>query len=282
MKEKFKLQNPYIFILMLTLGIQVIGYTMYISANGSAIGKTLWYNFLLSDKLAYGIDFYLAALFFPLITFGLVKKTPWPFYLCFLWLATLSALTWYQGGSFSAPYSIFAHNNRYMLPACLAYWIHSRTPGKKTYDDLSLILTISIAIVFITHGIEALRQNPVFIDYTLKFFRSYSPFHMKEKHAVLFLIGVGIQDILLAIAVLWKPNKWLFAYMAFWGFWTASLRTVYSPNYGPAKTLLRAANGGIPLVLCLQYFYCKGFPTPPLSPAFETLNSKIKVGKTRT
>ena len=276
MNAKFKVENPYVFILMLTLGIQILGYAMYINANGSAIGKTLWFNFQLPDRLAYGIDFYIALAFFPLLAFGLIKKNPWPFYLCFVWLGTMSALTWYQGGSFSAPYSIFAHNNRYILPACLALWIHAKNPSKTTYEGLSLILTISIAVVFITHGIEAIRKNPVFIDYTLKIFRSYTPFNMKEKHAVLFLIGVGVQDILLAIAVLWKPNKWVLAYMAFWGFWTASLRTVYSPNYGLAKTLLRAANGGVPLVLCLQYFYCKGFPAPPVKSSFELLIAKIK------
>jgi len=276
MKTKFRVENPYIFILMLILGIQLIGYTMYINANGSSIGKTLWFNFNIPDRIASGIDFYLAILFFPFLAIGIIKKNPWPFYLCFLWLGSISVLTWYQGGSFSAPYSIFAHNNRYLLPACIAYWIHSRAPNQKSYENLNFIFTISIAVVFFTHGIEAIEKNPDFIDYTLRFFRKYTPFQMKEKHAVMFLVGVGIQDILLAIAVILKPNKWLFAYMAFWGTWTAVLRTVYSPSYGLAKTLLRAANGGIPLVLCLQYFYCRGFPSPPLKSSFGLLLAKIK------
>lgn len=276
MKLNFKVENPYIFILILTLCIQLIGYTIYIDVNGSAIGKNLWFNLELPDGIAYRIDFYLAILFIPFLALGLFKRSPWPFYLCFLWLFTMSALAWYQGGSFSAPYSVFAHMNRYLLPACLAYWIHAGIPSKKTYDDISIILTIAIAVVFITHGIEAMRKNPAFIDYTLRIFRTYTPLHIKEKHAVFFLLGVGIQDILLGLVILWKPNKWVFAYMAFWGAWTATLRTVYSPNHGLANTLLRAANGGIPLVLCLQYLGCKGFPARPDKATFLQLIEKFK------
>ena len=277
MKQVFKFENNrYILILLLVLFVQIIGYTMYINANGSAIGKTLWLNAKLHDQLAYGIDFYLCVFSIPLLIFGFLKKSAWPFYFCFFWLGVMSFLTWYQGGSFSAPYSLFAHNNRYMLPACLAFWIHSKSPANVTFSGISHILTLSIAMVFITHGIEALNKNPIFIDYTLRFFRNYTPFWLEEKHARLFLVAVGIQDILLALAVLWKPHKWVFVYMAFWGFWTAILRIFYSPDYGLASTVMRAANGGVPLVLFLQFLKIKGFPPAPENSAIKFFTDIIK------
>lgn len=268
MKQIFKFEHHrYILILLAALIIQIIGYTKYIDGNGSAIGKTLWYDLGIHDQIAYGIDYYLGIMALVLIAYGFMKKVAWPFYFSFVWLTTMTFLTWYQGGSFSAPYSMFAHCNRYLLPAFLAIWIHSRsqtpTQSQKTIESLNVLMIIAIAIVFITHGIEALNKNPVFIDYSLRFFRDYTPIWIEEKHAVTLLIAVGIQDILLALAILWKPNKWVLGYMAFWGAWTAALRTLYSPAYGFPSTLIRAANAAIPLVLCLQYFNLVGFPSVP-------------------
>ena len=277
MKQVFQFENHrFILSLMLILLIQLIGYTMYIDANGSAIGKTLWLNVKLHDQVAYGIDFYLALFSIPMIILGFFKKSPWPFFLCFAWLGMLSTLTWFQGGSFSAPYSVFAHANRYLLPACLAYWAMSKNSSQETINGIYHILSLSMAIVFITHGIEALNKNPMFIDYTLRFFRNYSPFWLEESHATYFLIAVGVQDILLALALMLKPNKWVLAYMAFWGFWTALLRTVYSPDYGLSSTLLRTANGGVPLVLCLQHFGLFGFPKAPQNSFLRILSKKSK------
>ena len=273
MKKFFEIEHHrYILILFAALILQIIGYTMYIDGNGSAIGKTLWYNFGFHDQIAYGIDYYLGVISLFLIAYGFMKKVTWPFYFSFIWLTTMTALTWYQGGSFSAPYSMFAHCNRYLLPALIALWIHSRKQSpdqsQKTVESINVLMIIAIAIVFITHGIEALNKNPIFIDYSLRFIRDYTPIWIDEKHAVTLLLAVGVQDILLGIAILWKPNKWVLGYMAFWGAWTAVLRTLYSPAYGFPSTLIRAANAAIPLVLALQYLNLRGFPAVPKKSAF--------------
>lgn len=280
-KKVFDFENKgYILVLVGALILQVLGYSMYIGGNGSAVGKTLWHDLGVYDVTAYGIDYYLAVASLILVIFGFIFKSAWAFYFCFIWMTTLTFLTWYQGGSFGAPYSLFAHSNRYLLPACLGYWMYARNkPEISTQEsiaNMNLVLTIAIAVVFIAHGLEAINKNPVFIDYSLKFVRDYIGIGIKENHAVMLLLLVGIQDILLALAILWKPNKWVLAYMAFWGAWTAALRTLYSPSYGFPSTLIRAANAAVPLVLCLQYFKIKGFPIATDRSVLDGLSRVLK------
>ena len=140
-----ELKLLFIQILSCVYGVQALGANIYIYANGSAIGKILWLNLGLDDQLAYGLDKVFAFLAMALSVYAIIFKKSWPCFLCAAWFLSLSLGKLYNGGSFSAPYSLFAHAVRYASPLALGvYFKQAQIAGFSYFDFVKKILLISV------------------------------------------------------------------------------------------------------------------------------------------
>ncbi len=113
------------------------------------------------------------------------------------------------------------------------------------------ILRVGVAGEFLGHGILAVLKKADWIAWTQKL----AGFDLNT--ATMFIVAVGVLDIILAILVLTKPMKPVLLWMAFWGFWTALVRPlVATPAFGGTSGLdfvERFANWAAPLALYYIY-----------------------------
>jgi hypothetical protein len=108
----------------------------------------------------------------------------------------------------------------------------------KTVVDL--ILRIGIFGTFLGHGVYALQVNPAWLPYLLT-----AGFNMEQARIVMPIIGS--LDIILAIWVLFKPNKYALLWMFFWAFLTALMRPLSGASM--LDFVERSANWAAPLAL---------------------------------
>lgn len=108
------------------------------------------------------------------------------------------------------------------------------------------ILRIGVAGEFLGHGMFAIYGKADWIKWTQQL-AGFDP-----ETARLFILVVGIMDILLALLVLIKPIRPILLWMAFWGFWTALVRPLVGMPIW--DFIERFANWAAPLAL---YFSIK-------------------------
>ena len=109
---------------------------------------------------------------------------------------------------------------------------------------------MAIASTFAAHGYEATRLNPRFVDLILAADRNLFRLGIDQAGAESILRCIGVHDIALALVVLagrFTPRVLL--WMAFWGVVTACSRVVLGGPGAIHHAVIRAANGGLPLVL---------------------------------
>ncbi len=152
---------------------------------------------------------------------------------------------------------------RYLLPMALAFaalrpiWARLRgTEAPSQLGPTSLwILRIGIALTFLAHGFEAIAKNPNFEDYINLTAQLWLDWNPPQRLVRVSLISIGVIDVVVAVWILLQPNRWVALWMAFWGAITALSRmTSYGFDDGLHETVLRAANGGVPLVLALLWW----------------------------
>lgn len=162
-----------------------------------------------------------------------------------------------QGGAPFSQFSLASSALRIATPLFLAGWImlpetdRNQVPVGGAGRWIVRFIVLMCAITFFAHGVEAFRAHPGFIDMTLSFFRELTGWSMSESTAIGFLRIVGLVDIAIAIVILFWWHPGLFLWMAFWGGFTALLRTI---ELGPGvyvEVLLRFPHFFVPLVLFL-------------------------------
>lgn len=105
---------------------------------------------------------------------------------------------------------------------------------------IDLILRIGVFGTFLGHGILAIQVNAAWLPYL-----TTVGFSIEVAKFVMPVIG-GI-DIILAIWVLIKPNKYILFWMVLWGFLTALIRPISGGSI--IQFVERAANWAAPLAL---------------------------------
>ena len=239
-----------ILILKAVFLIQCLGFVHDNWLYGSSLFKTLWQNVGLTASLATLIDRIFFALFSLVSLAALYFNKKHLYIAAGLFILLISILGLYQGGFWGRYFIITAQAPRYLLPLSLAiFYHHFYLDKEKAYHYLKLTLILAVSLVFATHGIEALLKSPKFVDLILRVSRTYFTLSLTQDFVEDILIIIGIVDILVALFIWLYPSSYLFGYAAFWGFITALSRVMFSPEYGLYSTLIRAANGGIPLAL---------------------------------
>jgi hypothetical protein len=109
-------------------------------------------------------------------------------------------------------------------------------------------LRIAMFATFLGHGIFALQQKTKFVEMLTAMTTIQQPL------AGTIMVWIGVIDVLVAIAVLYKPLRVLLIWGALWAFLTAAARPVAGdPIWDFVE---RAANFGVPLAL----LYLRGLP----------------------
>lgn len=114
-----------------------------------------------------------------------------------------------------------------------------------TNKKIEWILRIGVAGEFFGHGVFAILGKADWIKWAEQLTG------LDTSMATLFILIVGIMDVLLAILVLTKPIRPVLLWMAFWGFWTALVRPLVGMPIW--DFIERFANWAAPLAL--YYFY---------------------------
>lgn len=115
----------------------------------------------------------------------------------------------------------------------------------KNSNSIEYILRAAIFLTFFGHGVVAIKGNPNWIMYlqTVSFSLDVSTMLIKY---------IGVLDILVAITVVFKPNKYVVLWCVLWAFTTALIRPISGEDIW--SFIERGDNWGAPLAL---YFLLK-------------------------
>ncbi|SMF28441.1 hypothetical protein [Pseudobacteriovorax antillogorgiicola] len=241
-------QNQIVILCKVILLFQIAGMFSQIWNYGSKFSSNLWYYLGLDSDLAKYVDKGAMGIILGLTLLGFVYEKRWIYSAIAAWVFFLACNAFYHGGSFGAVYSPFAHGVRYGLPLSLAIYLGHK---ESRFEHLLIGLRWGVAITFIAHGIEAIYLNPKFIDFLIRIPRTYLDIEVSQGLAESLLIPIGVIDIFLGVVILRQENKYVLAYMAFWGLLTATVRLMFSPSHGFDPMLIRAANGLVPIAILM-------------------------------
>ncbi|OHA17083.1 MAG: hypothetical protein A3G52_03960 [Candidatus Taylorbacteria bacterium RIFCSPLOWO2_12_FULL_43_20] len=105
------------------------------------------------------------------------------------------------------------------------------------------VLRIAVAGEFLGHGVFALQGKEQWIGWVSQLTG------MDMESAAMFILWVGVLDIIVALFILIKPIRIFLLWAVIWGFWTALVRPlVGEPIWDFVE---RWANWGAPLALLL-------------------------------
>lgn len=233
--------------------LQVLGYGFKAWTEGTTLSHYLFLNTLLSEQTCQYVSQGTVLLMAAMIIWSFFKWSPWPFFTLGLLFLTEAIFRSVIGGQFAADYAIGAQAARYLWLFAVGYalLLHRALDVQRTLPIIPTICRIGLALTFITHGIEALLQEPHFIDLIIVGSRRVPLFPDTESFARMSLIFIGIVDVLVGIFALWRPYRPLLYYMGFWGALTACSRILFNPTRGIFEALLRASHAGLPILIVL-------------------------------
>jgi len=159
------------------------------------------------------------------------------------------------GGFAFFAWTPYANVLRYLAPLALLPLVvgHRRIALQAEHrrSISSWILRIGLAVVFVTHGIEALKLHPGFIDLIIGSGRSLFGWSISERAAGNALRVIFVVDLIVAGLILIRTWTPLLAWMALWGFATALSRSISLGFESYPEILLRASHFLAPLAIWL-------------------------------
>jgi hypothetical protein len=117
------------------------------------------------------------------------------------------------------------------------------------------VLLFGVAATFTAHGLEALQHYGRFVDLIIGSAKHWLGWSVSQATAEQLLTVIGIQDILLALMLLSRRWRWVAGWMAIWGLSTALSRMTTMGAGSWHQSLIRIANGGVPLALFLGWWH---------------------------
>lgn len=172
------------------------------------------------------------------------------------WTLTWAGCAWLQNASYFEGLTPFAWAIRALAPAAGWWWLSSKQRIPSPMSGLAWALRVACATTFATHGVEALRHHPKFVDLILGTDLRLLDGALTQAKAERMLDVIGWVDIIVAILVLARPrNIPVLAWMTFWGLITAMSRATCWGLSGLDMALMRFMHGGMPLVLLLLLLF---------------------------
>jgi len=173
-----------------------------------------------------------------------------------LWMLLLSLAQVWRDDGFVPQLEPLEQAARVCAPLALLlieFWPPKRTLTPGRTQIAVQLLRIGTALTFFGHGLVALWHNPQFIDLIITSGQKLLGKSIPESACKEALTVIGYIDIALAVALCCTRSRAVAGYMAFWGVVTAASRIVHQGESGIHEALVRAANGGAPLVLLLYW-----------------------------
>lgn len=231
--------------------------------HGSPIASVLWRDLGWTEAAFEALDLGAGYMLYASAAVALLapraRRGAWALLPALAWLALVPLAKLRAGGDFAYMLAPLAQGNRPL--AVLALFVLWRGRGRAAQARAMRLLVVGVAAVFAAHGIEALLQNPRFVDYLLVSTARLTPFEMAQSTAEALLYVIGAVDVAVAALVLRRPRRATLAWACLWGFATAAMRLVYfGPAGGAHHAAIRALNGGGALVVLLGL--AAGFPFP--------------------
>lgn len=109
-------------------------------------------------------------------------------------------------------------------------------------ETATTVLRIAVSLEFLGHGLLALSHKATWMKYVA--FWGVPASAIPE-----VMTAVGTLDVVLAFIVLAKPVRGALLWMAFWGFFTATLRPLTGEPF--VEFVERGPNWGAPLALLI-------------------------------
>jgi hypothetical protein len=133
----------------------------------------------------------------------------------------------------------------------LAFFLMAKNPSVNWQNASFWFLRLFLAIVFATHGYEAIIQHPGFVDFIIGTAEDFFGWNLTETVVGYVLICIGIMDITLAALILFFPRPWVLFWMAFWGLVTAFARVTTYGSESFADVFIRGNHYFGPLAVYL-------------------------------
>ena len=163
----------------------------------------------------------------------------------------------------------YAAGLRYLTPLALLALVIGGRVQLATHlrrGICSWVLRIGLAVVFVIHGIEALKLHPGFIDLIIGSGRVLLGWDISEEMAVIALRVIFVVDMIVASLVLIRTWPPLLAWLAFWGLVTALSRPIALGFPAYPEVLLRASHVLAPLAIWLLVRDARHHTAPTANP----------------
>ena len=183
-----------------------------------------------------------------------------------VWMLLIATAHMMRAAVFSE-LSLAEHAVRYAAPLALAICgragsgidlVASRQPARARFTVL--MLTVAAAFTFAAHGYKAYQCYAPFTDLILLSDMQWTDTGCTQAAAERLLIVIGVADIIVALVLL--VFRWRLAafYMVAWGFVTAASRMTALGTDAWPETLIRIANGGVPLAILVHWMTIRKSP----------------------
>lgn len=229
------------YLFYVTISCLVLG-TIVLLNRGGAVSSYLFMDLGLPEHVALLGEKSVASALFLLALWLMIKPHLLPALLLSLLFALLSVAVYLSGGKHFAEWAIPAQLARIAMP--MLFYTYLKHHKNYILGSVKLV----IATVFITHGLEAIKLNPVFLDYLLL----NTPFELSTFHAISTLTFIGYLDIIGAVFALINV-KWAIHWLFIWGFLTSLLRVMDAGWENYPEFLVRTPHFVLPLILIVMF-----------------------------
>lgn len=238
-------------IVLYALGLVVV----FFRAHHTNFGNYLFMVMEIDHARAFAIERITISIFGLLTVVNFFYPRAWLLVPIFLYVLFEAWAGYYQGGYRFSEWTLGAQALRYMVPLAVIVilpWPFSRMLSLKGQVNLACwLLRIGLAVVFATHGLECLMGNPHFTDFIIGSANNMLGVRWTEALALQIMQFIGWVDIIVALAVLLKPNKFLLAWLMFWAIITAFSRMTALGPGAYTEALQRASHIFAPLAVYL-------------------------------
>lgn len=149
---------------------------------------------------------------------------------------------------------------RYAAPAALAWIAFHQYHHARPMDASDPVLTralwfliIAAASTFAAHGYKAIEGYGPFVDLILLSDDQWTEWGIRQAGANGLLLVIGIADLMVAGLLLLFRWRVAAFYMTVWGLITASSRVTALGMEAWPETVMRIANGGVPLAILIAW-----------------------------
>jgi len=162
-------------------------------------------------------------------------------------IMTYALLELVNGGKPMVFWGFLAHLSKVIMPFLLYFLFTGKMAGLS-----GTLFKGAIALIFIAHGMAAVLQHPMYIDYLISFGHTLSGEYLSEKWAGQILTFIGCIDIAGGVAILFFKHIYLLGWLIFWGFITAIWRIFDTSLWNIDAFLIRSPHFLLPIA---YYFW---------------------------